>query len=630
MKHYKYIIVCILSALMSNCATEDYHAIVGQIEGVVINERTKEPIISCEVSSQRLGSVLTDSHGRYFFDNVEPGSIQLTYKCSGYQSITREFMVSAGKTVQANVSLMPMEEECKLMPNNTVLDFGNREGVTDLILKNTSSSSISYSIKCDAKEVSFDPQRGVVLGGNSSIIKVAVDRSELSEGHYERVASIITGESTIDLQIIFDKGTASRPTVSTLALEQSDDLSNAIVAKGSIIAVGSSNIIQHGFCYSTESDPLLLNNDGIINRGSASAATDFIGTITGLEYEVTYYVRAFATNQQGTSYGEVMSLVLAPKNNMVIITKEATSITSTSAKLNALIFGGTISDVSEVGFCYGISKKCENRLAVDTKNSKKDNELSVLLENLEPDTEYFFRGYGVIAGEEKYGEIMSFKTTKGSTQDSKINCETLEASEITVNSAILNGNFSVSGTIKVKEWGFYYGTNPNPTIRSVCETNSKPIAVSSKTISQKIEKLSAATTYYFQTYAIDELNKVFKGSVESFTTSRTPSIVIDYLNVSTSIGLSGKATLYPEGNTVLEAGFIYRTDGYDLSLTTNYNNKTIKVPCEIISNTITLDNETIGGYLGGGYVRAYMILVDNTIIYNGPKIYVASDLPYPR
>lgn len=542
MRNHIYTIICLLSIFIySGCSTEEYAPIVGSIEGIVINEKTKEPIERCQVTNPQLGATLTDSNGRYSFTDVTPGNFQLTYSCNQFQTATQEFVVSAGKTVQANVSLSPAEGESILQPNSRMLDFGNRNGVIDLILKNTTDKAVSYSIICDATEVNFEPMKGTVASGNSVIVKVAVDRTELSEGHYECTASIITESTPIDLHIIFDKGSATRPKVTTLALEQGDNHNNSIVAKGNIVSVGSSNIIQHGFCYSFDVQPSLTNNDGVINRGSAATLTEFSSTISNLEYEKAYYVCAFATNKEGTSYGEPLSIVLARQAN---------------------------------------------------GNPDVPN----------PDV----------------------------TTTESYSLSTGQASNVKEKEATFNGRIDVNGSAKLKEYGFYYGTSSNPTIRVVAKSFNSPTAVTTNDVSAIVKDLAENTTYYYQLYVIDKDNKIIKGNVVQFTTKTTPTIVINYLNVSESLGLTGKATLYPQGNTMLEAGFIYRTDGYDLTLSSNYNGMTVKVPCEIISNTISLNKDNIGGYLGGGYVRAYMILVDGTIIYNGPKIYVAKDLPYPR
>ena len=77
--------------------------------------------------------------------------------------------------------------------------------------------------------------------------------------------------------------------------------STALV-NGEVISGGDQNIIR-GFCYSITSNPTILN-DTIINGTGLGV---YLGTLLNLIPSTTYYVRAYATNSLGTSYGNVAS-----------------------------------------------------------------------------------------------------------------------------------------------------------------------------------------------------------------------------------------------------------------------------------------------------------------------------------
>lgn len=354
MKHYIFSILSVIFIIwLVSCTKEDQPSLTGQIVGTVKNEITKVPIESCEVISPNNGTSLTDSLGRFSFQDVAPGIIPLTYKREGFEIATCEVTVQAGKTTSANATLTPEVPKNCLTANSTLLDFGNHDSVLELILKNISNQSITYKIQCEESLLSFDPQQGTIVGGESVIIKVTVDRSDLKKDHYECGASVISGDSSIDIQIVVDKGPEERPTVTTLSLKQDGTTPSTIIANGAVTSVGSSNIIQHGFCYSTEPEPSLTKNDGVTSLGSLSAPANFSCNISNIEFEKPYYVRAYATNKQGESYGEVISIVLLHNDNISILTQEANSVTSTTSRLNAKISGGTVSDLIEMGFYYG-------------------------------------------------------------------------------------------------------------------------------------------------------------------------------------------------------------------------------------------------------------------------------------
>jgi uncharacterized protein (TIGR02145 family) len=89
------------------------------------------------------------------------------------------------------------------------------------------------------------------------------------------------------------------PLVSTYEAQNIDESSANI--SGSIISDGFGEISQRGFVWGTNQNPDIDNNEGIILSGLGIG--NFAQTITGLNLNTTYYVRAFATNEAGTAYG---------------------------------------------------------------------------------------------------------------------------------------------------------------------------------------------------------------------------------------------------------------------------------------------------------------------------------------
>ncbi len=87
------------------------------------------------------------------------------------------------------------------------------------------------------------------------------------------------------------------PMVSTF---EADNVTyDTALLRGIIESAGASPILAKGFCYATTPNPNLSNSS--IEAGSGIAA--FSATISGLDYEEEYYVRAYATNASGTAYG---------------------------------------------------------------------------------------------------------------------------------------------------------------------------------------------------------------------------------------------------------------------------------------------------------------------------------------
>ena len=82
---------------------------------------------------------------------------------------------------------------------------------------------------------------------------------------------------------------------------------------GNISSDGGSNILSRGVCWDINPNPTIsLNSKTIQGNGTGT----FASTLTGLNTNTTYFVRAYATNSNGTAYGNeiVFSSSLASLN----------------------------------------------------------------------------------------------------------------------------------------------------------------------------------------------------------------------------------------------------------------------------------------------------------------------------
>lgn len=75
---------------------------------------------------------------------------------------------------------------------------------------------------------------------------------------------------------------------------------------GKVINTGSSDLIERGICWGTNANPTVSDNKLV--DGSATTGS-FIGKINNFDTEKDYYVRAYATNNAGTTYGKTVRIV---------------------------------------------------------------------------------------------------------------------------------------------------------------------------------------------------------------------------------------------------------------------------------------------------------------------------------
>ncbi|HRW62636.1 MAG TPA: hypothetical protein P5132_04075 [Bacteroidales bacterium] len=92
----------------------------------------------------------------------------------------------------------------------------------------------------------------------------------------------------------------------TLATVHTDSVyligSSSFTCAGSISSDGGYTISEKGFCWSTSPNPTVLDN----RVSCGSGTSPFVKTFTGFNQKTTYYVRAYAKNDN-TSYGEEIS-----------------------------------------------------------------------------------------------------------------------------------------------------------------------------------------------------------------------------------------------------------------------------------------------------------------------------------
>lgn len=83
----------------------------------------------------------------------------------------------------------------------------------------------------------------------------------------------------------------------------SDITDNSAVSGGDISDDGDAEIISKGVCWSTAASPTI--NDFITSEGSG--IKEFVSEIEGLDSNTEYFIRAYATNSEGTAYGNEIS-----------------------------------------------------------------------------------------------------------------------------------------------------------------------------------------------------------------------------------------------------------------------------------------------------------------------------------
>ena len=99
------------------------------------------------------------------------------------------------------------------------------------------------------------------------------------------------------------------PALSTAVV--TDYTQTTAMSGGVITSDGGATITKRGVCWSTSETPTIDNS----KTEDGTGVGDFTSSITGLNPNTTYFVRAYATNSVGTGYGNTLSFTTEQSNN---------------------------------------------------------------------------------------------------------------------------------------------------------------------------------------------------------------------------------------------------------------------------------------------------------------------------
>ena len=196
-----------------------------------------------------------------------------------------------------------------------------------------------------------------------------------------------------------------KPTVTTKSV--SNISQSGASCGGNVTNNGGANVTARGVCWSTSQSPTISNSHTSDGAGNG----EFTSSITGLSANTKYYVRAYATNSAGTSYGEEKSFTTEQSNNKpTVTTKNVTNITETSASCGGNVTSNGGSEVTERGVCWSISQEptVDNNHAT---SGSGNGEFNCSITDLSPNTTYYVRAYAKNSFGIGYGEQKTFKTS---------------------------------------------------------------------------------------------------------------------------------------------------------------------------------------------------------------------------
>jgi hypothetical protein len=285
--------------------------------------------------------------------------------------------------------------------------------------------------------------------------------------------------------------------------------STSFSSGGEVTKDGGEEITVKGICWSTNSEPVLgKNNFTKDGSGLGSYSSEAIG----LQPNKTYYVRAYATNNNGTFYGNQYQVTTPPliSTTVPIVYIYPNTFNDTinrTTKLNGEIMHQGGNDVSEQGFVWGTKMGVsisDNKLTHSSKGLGKYSSTF----NFQIGVTYYCKAYAINSFGISYSDEISITIKNAQCKVKTIEVVDIDSTIATCKSAVTNG-----GGDAVSSRGVCWATYSNPTINDFKTSDGSGLGSFSSTLTGLLPN----TVYYCRSYAINSEGVAY-GNEITFTT----------------------------------------------------------------------------------------------------------------
>ena len=449
-------------------------------------------------------------------------------------------------------------------------------------LINTGNNNISSCGFCWSTQSSPDISTTKIdLGSISSAKNFSSDISDLQpdQKYYIRAFAVVPGGFIYSSLAEFTTLKTGKPHISAdsiFNMSYSTAQCRCFIKSDSGLAVTA-----RGVCWSKNQNPSITDEHTSDGTGMGL----FTASIINLSPNTTYYIRAYATNSFGTSYGQQKSFTTNALTIPLITTAAVSAITQTTALSGGNVSSDGGSVVTTRGICWSITSNPTNA-GSHTSDGSGTGAFSSNLSPLNANTLYHIRSFATNSLGTAYGSDLVFTTLANPVAPS---VNTTAATNISQTSATSGGNVTSDGGITVTARGVCWSISANPSVATSHTTNGTGIGI----FNSNLTGLTANATYHVRAYATNTAGTSY-GSDLTFTTLTNPVSPSVSTTAATSIS---QATATSGGNVTSDGGSSVSARGVCWSTS---------------ANPITSTNHTTDGSGTGIFTSSLTGLAANT------------------
>ncbi|MFY0673989.1 MAG: fibronectin type III domain-containing protein [Bacteroidia bacterium] len=371
------------------------------------------------------------------------------------------------------------------------------------------------------------------------------------------------------------------PDYSLPAVKTIDDENNFIAygtsarLTGEIVSNGGLAITEYGYTYSDQTN-LPTTENRVVMGSTTENSLLFDYSLRPLVPNTTYYVRTFAINDKGTSYGlayEFNSGAMRELPELSLETVRALDFEKIELKAEVLFEGS--SSISEHGFVWSANEPIPTLDNYFVKLGSEVGDFAAVAENLNPETFYSFRAFAVNDSGITYTDVLKTKTlvNKGlpGVRDLEVNLK---------NGVELNieANFFRIGDENILKHGFEISKSDDFTNK---EETINLGALSDAKIQNGQFTGEPGTEYFVRAFAMNTKDTVYSETVSKTTNqdSRLPSVIsftksaagTDFIDLEYELNFGSKHNTFTNASINIYSGNQVNSNSFIQSVSISKN-----------------------------------------------------------